>query len=400
MVSFSLFSAKAKLRKALKRQAHSNQTSSGSVMKKDFSLEDVVKFANDIVIITKAHPLDEPGPKIVYVNQAFTDLTEFTPEEVIGKTPRILQGPDSDPKTRAQMRTALERKEPFRSAIVNYSKSGRKYWLDINIIPLKDSNGEVTHFAAIERDLTEIKNAEEEIRQKNKQLAELNETKNKFLGIASHDLRNPLFTIRSFSEIIRDGMVGEVNDEQKNMLGSIYHASTFMKALLENLLDISKIESGKIELEKQIQDLNLTVKQQVEFNQLLAKKKNITLHLNLSDIPSLCFDQSAIIQVIGNFVGNAIKFSPPNTNIVITTEKTENRVKLSVRDEGPGLSKEDQQLLFQEFQRLSAKPTGGEKSTGLGLAIVKKLIHLHNGEVGVESQLGEGSTFFFHLPIK
>ncbi len=369
-------------------------------MKKDFSLEDVVKFANDIVIVTEAYPLDEPGPKIVYVNQAFTDLTGFAPEEVMGKTPRILQGPDSNPETRAAIRTALKKKEPVRTTIVNYSKSGRKYWLDINIIPLKDNKGEVTHFAAIERDLTDIKNAEEEIRKKNTQLAKLNETKNKFLGIASHDLRNPLYTIRSFSQIIQDGTVGEVNPEQKEMLGKIYNASTFMKALLENLLDISKIESGKIELESQIQDFNLTVRQQVELNQLLAKKKNITLYLTLSDLPPVSFDEGAIIQVLGNFIGNAIKFSPPNTAIFITTEKTEHDVRFSVRDEGPGLSKEDQELLFKEFQTLSAKPTGGEKSTGLGLAIAKKLINLHQGEVGVETKLGGGSTFFFSLPLE
>ena len=369
-------------------------------MEKDFSLEDVVKLTNDIVIVTEAYPLDAPGPKIVYVNKAFTDVTGFAPKEVIGKTPRILQGPDSDPETRAEIRAALKKKEPVRTVIVNYSKSGRKYWLDINIIPLKDSNGEVTHFAAIERDLTEIKKAEEEIRKKNTQLAELNETKNKFLGIASHDLRNPLYLIRSFSEIIQEGTVGDVNPEQKDMLGKIYNASTFMKALLENLLDISKIESGKIELEKRIQDFNLTVRQQVELNQLLARKKNITLHMSLSDVPPLSFDQSAIIQVIGNFIGNAIKFSPPDTDIFIATEKTENDMRFSVRDEGPGLSEEDQKLLFKEFQTLSAKPTGGERSTGLGLAIVKKLINLHQGDVGVESRLGGGSTFFFRLPIE
>ena len=369
-------------------------------MEKEFSLEDVVKFANDIVIVTEAYPLDEPGPKIVYVNKAFTDLTGFAPEEVIGKTPRILQGPDSHPETRAEIRAALKNKEPIRTVIVNYSKSGRKYWLDMNIIPLRNSNGEVNHFAAIERDLTEIKEAEEVIRKKNKELAELNETKNKFLGIASHDLRNPLFTIRSLSEILEDGTVGDVNAKQKDMLGRIYNASTFMKSLLENLLDISKIESGKIVIHKQIQDLNLIVRQQVEINQLLAEKKNITLHLNLSDFPPLSFDQSAIIQVMGNFIGNAIKFSPPNTEIFIATQKVEDKIRFSVRDEGPGLSEKDQELLFKEFQTLSAKPTAGEKSTGLGLAIVKKLIQLHKGEVGVESQLGKGSTFFFILPLE
>lgn len=369
-------------------------------MHEQFSLEDVVKFANDIVIITEASPLDPPGPRIVYVNQAFTDLTGFTPEEVIGKTPRILQGPQSDPNTRAEIRAALGRKEPFRTVIVNYSKSGRKYWLDINIIPLKSSNGEVTHFAAIERDLTDIKNAEEEIRQKNNQLAELNETKNQFLGMASHDLRNPLYTIQSFSQVMQEGMVGDVNPEQKDMLGSIYNASKFMQALLENLLDISKIESGKIDLDKQIHDFNLAVKQQVELNQLLARKKHITLHMSLGDIPALRFDKNAIIQVLGNLVGNAIKFSPPNTNIYVVTEKAKNAIRFSVRDEGPGLSQEDQELLFKEFQRLSAKPTGGEKSTGLGLAIVKKLIRLHNGDVGVKSEPGKGSTFFFSLPVE
>lgn len=369
-------------------------------MEKEYSLEDVVKFANDIVIVTEAYPLDEPGPRIVYVNKAFTDLTGFTPEEVIGKTPRILQGPDSHPETRAEIRAALEKKEPTRTIIVNYSKSGRKYWLDMNIIPLRDSNGEVTHFAAIERDLTEMKEAEEEIRKKNKELAELNETKNKFLGIASHDLRTPLFTIRSFSEILQDGTVGDVNPKQKDMLGRIYNASTFMNALLENLLDISKIESGKIEMNKQIQDFNLIVRQQVEFNQLLAGKKNIALQMDLSDIPPLSFDQGAIIQVLGNFIGNAIKFSPPNTEIFIATEQVENGIRFSVRDEGPGLSEEDQGLLFKEFQTVSTKPTAGEKSTGLGLAIVKKLITLHKGDVGVESQLGGGSTFYFTLPLE
>ncbi|WP_455244256.1 PAS domain-containing sensor histidine kinase [Petrachloros mirabilis] len=367
-------------------------------MGSQFSLEDVVRFANDIVIVTEAYPLDPPGPKIVYVNQAFTNLTGFTPEEVIGKTPRILQGPESNPHTRASIRSALDRQEPFRTVIVNYAKSGRKYWLDINLIPLKDKTGKVTHFAAIERDLTDIKKAEEEIRQKNKELEELNETKNKFLGMASHDLRNPLHTIQSFSQILEDGMVGGVNAEQKDMLGSIYNASKFMQALLENLLDISKIESGKIELDKQIRDFNLTVKQQVELQQLLAKKKQITLHMNLSEIPPVRFDQNAIMQVLGNLIGNAIKFSPPNSSIYVATERAGDRIRCSVRDEGPGLSQKDQELLFKEFQRLSAKPTGGEKSTGLGLAIVKKLIHLHNGQVGAKSMLGKGTTFFFSLP--
>lgn len=366
-------------------------------MDSSFSYEDIIKSANDIVIVTEAFPLDDPGPRIVYVNEAFTKLTGYLLDEVVGKTPRILQGKDSSPEARAEIRKALERQEPFRTTIVNYSKSGKKYWLDINIIPLRDEQGKVTHFAAIERDLTEIKQVEEEIREKNRQLQELNETKNKFLGIASHDLRNPLYLIRSFSEIMKEETVGPVTDKQKELLEKIFNSSDYMKSLLENLLDISKIESGKIDLDMKLQDLNRVVQTQFELNQLLAEKKQIRLETSLSEIPQVKFDESAIVQVMGNFIGNAIKFSPPDTRVQIVTEAREGFVRFSVRDEGPGLSPEDQKLLFGEFQTLTSKPTGGEKSTGLGLAIVKKIISLHGGKVGVESRLGEGSEFYFDL---
>lgn len=248
-------------------------------------------------------------------------------------------------------------------------------------------------------DAIEQRRGEEQLRKKNKELHDLNELKNKFLGIASHDLRNPLYLIRSYSEILIDGSPGNINANQKNLLEKIFHSSDYMRALLENLLDISKIESGKIELDKTVQDFNVIIEKQAELFQLLALKKQIKLHLKMDEIPPFAFDKNAVIQAIGNFIGNAIKFSPAKTHIHISTENVENKVKFSVRDEGPGISKEDQKLLFGEFQTLSAKPTGGEKSTGLGLAIVKKLVNLHRGEVGVTSELGKGSTFFFTLPL-
>ena len=135
-------------------------------------------------------------------------------------------------------------------------------------------------------------------------------------------------------------------------------------------------------------------------NQLVADGKNIQLHFDPGTLPAIPYDTSAITQVMGNFIGNAVKFSPPNSKVLITTESLDDFIRLSVHDEGPGLSKEDQQLLFKEFQTLSARPTGGEKSTGLGLAICKKLIHLHGGQVGVSSELGKGSTFYFSLPTR
>ncbi len=243
------------------------------------------------------------------------------------------------------------------------------------------------------------KQRQQEIREKNEELKELNETKNRFLGIASHDLRNPLYLIRSFSEVMLEGTVGEVNDSQKELLQKIFNASGFMRGLLNNLLDISKIESGKIELDRKVQDLNATATQQIELNRLLADKKQIEIEARLGEVPPVAYDQDAITQVMGNFIGNAVKFSPPGSKIQVVTEHCRDRIRFSVIDEGPGLTEEDQKLLFQEFQTLSTKPTGGEKSTGLGLAIAKKLIHLHGGEVGAVSEPGKGSTFYFTLPL-
>jgi two-component system sensor histidine kinase/response regulator len=231
----------------------------------------------------------------------------------------------------------------------------------------------------------------------NKKLAELNELKNRFLGIASHDLRNPLYLIKAYSEILKDDLNGKISNTRQNYLKKIFAASQFMETLLDNLLDISNIESGKYDLKKNEECLNALTKSQMGTHELLAKKKNIRIALELGNIPTVHCDKNAIIQIMGNFIGNAIKFSPANTKFTVRTAREGNAVRFSVTDEGPGICSEEQKLLFGEFQTLSNKPTGGEKSTGLGLAIVKKLVNLHGGNVGVNSGDEKGCTFFFDL---
>ena len=241
---------------------------------------------------------------------------------------------------------------------------------------------------------------EKKIKQQNKKLKAFNILKNKFLGIASHDLRNPIYLILSYSNILADGSMGELNDRQRQTLGKIVHSSEFMRSLLNNLLDISKIESGQITLEKITQDINTIVLNQVEMNQLLANRKNIQLHFDQMELPQLTVDKCAMIQVIDNFISNAIKFSPKDSKVLIKTESCNNHFRFSILDEGPGISEQDRKLVFGEFQTLSNKPTGGEKTTGLGLAISKKIVRLHGGKVGLESTLGKGSTFYFELPLQ
>ena len=128
-----------------------------------FSFEQLVASANDVTIVTKAQPIDDAGPEIVYVNAAFTRLTGFAPEEALGKTPRLLQGPKTDPETRQRIRDALAHGQPVRVEILNYSKTGGEYWLDLSIVPLRDATGAVTHFAAIGRELAQSKQPEEQL---------------------------------------------------------------------------------------------------------------------------------------------------------------------------------------------------------------------------------------------
>ena len=125
----------------------------------DFDFQQIVDAANDVIIVTKSDPIDPPGPEIVYVNKAFTDLTGYAPDEVMGKTPRLLQSSGTDVDTKRAIKQALQKQQPVRVTIRNYAKSGREYWLDVSILPLRDESGEVTHFAAIERDVTEQKNS-------------------------------------------------------------------------------------------------------------------------------------------------------------------------------------------------------------------------------------------------
>jgi len=238
----------------------------------------------------------------------------------------------------------------------------------------------------------------EEMAGANRKLEELNELKNRFLGIASHDLRNPLYLIKSYSEILKDDLRGKIHHTQQKFLEKIFASSQFMESLLDNLLDISKIESGKYDLNVNKECLNALIKSQIDTHKLIAEKKNITIVLDLGKILMVDCDKNAMVQIMGNFIGNAIKFSPANTKITVRTAREGNAVRFSVTDEGPGICPEEQDLLFGEFQTLSNKPTGGEKSTGLGLAIVKKLVNLHGGNVGVKSELGKGSTFLFDLP--
>lgn len=255
--------------------------------------------------------------------------------------------------------------------------------------------GEIIHRKKIEK---KLKEKTSELKVTNKNLNELNKQKNMLLGVAAHDLRNPLSSVKGFSELLLDECKNSLNKVQLEFLEMINIVSNDMLGLINDLLDISSIESGTFEVQLKKDSLSAMLKNRIEIIKIIAKKKNITIHSDISKNVVAYFDKNRLAQVIDNLISNAIKFSKHNKNIYISLFESKNFIKINIKDEGPGISPEDQKMLFSEFKKLSAKPTAGEKSAGLGLAISKKIIEAHGGKIEVESQLGAGTSFSFIIP--
>lgn len=231
-----------------------------------------------------------------------------------------------------------------------------------------------------------------EIESKNQDLLRLNQEKNEFLGIAAHDLKNPLSGILGLAEIMSLSAENISAPEITEYAGMIESSARQMFDLITNLLDVNKIESGKFDLTLTAFDLQSLLRKIIKTYQERANNKHIQLHFS-GNATQLYSDQNITQQVLDNLISNAIKYSPTEKNVYICLKTQANKVRCEIRDEGPGLSKADQEKLFGKFTRLSTKPTGGEHSTGLGLFIVKKLVTALQGEVWCESELGQGATF-------
>ncbi|MAF12457.1 hypothetical protein CMK11_18580 [Candidatus Poribacteria bacterium] len=240
----------------------------------------------------------------------------------------------------------------------------------------------------------------ENVVDQNHELDLLNHQKNQFLGMAAHDMRNPLFVIEQFSALLTGGMLGEVVAEQAKLIDRIRANSEFMLRLVDELLDITKIESGTLQLDMQPSDMVEFVQRNLALNRVVAEAKNITLAFDPpSDLAPIEMDAGKMEQVLNNLLSNAIKYSHPGTRVDVLVAFSEGHVRLSVRDEGQGIPADEQAELFTPFQQTSVQATEGEKSTGLGLAISKRIVSGHRGRIWVESEVGTGSTFHVELPV-
>ncbi len=245
----------------------------------------------------------------------------------------------------------------------------------------------------------ELANAQRELAKQNFELERLSRLKTQFLGMAAHDLRNPIGHILTCSDFLREELANVFTEEQLDFLSIIQSSSKFMLQLVEDFLDVSSIESGHLHLDRGISDPCKLLEHNVRLNAMLAQKKHIQVTLQIEGpLPALALDEGKIAQVLNNLISNAIKFSEHGTTVAVRAVAEGSGVRIAVRDQGPGIPEGEHSKLFQPFGKTSVRSTSGESSTGLGLAIVRKIVEGHGGRIWVESLVGVGSVFIFTLP--
>ncbi len=255
------------------------------------------------------------------------------------------------------------------------------------------------------------------LEEQNAALLHLNTEKNEIVGIVSHDLRNPLTTILGYAEVTRSSNYALDISEYQRFSQQIHDAATRMLGLIQRLLDVNALESGRMPIEFGTVNISEVARSVVEQYQSIAAEKSITLLYESVPNAFALADTSFVHQILENLISNALKYSPQGRSVFITIDKNDKNeqqsstinsqfptlhaqfsIFISVRDEGEGISPEDMQRLFGKFVRLTAKPTGGEHSTGLGLSIVKRMVEAMHGRVWCESERGKGATFIVELP--
>lgn len=247
--------------------------------------------------------------------------------------------------------------------------------------------------------------AQRQLARKNAELERLNQLKNQFLGMAAHDLRNPLAAIGAYSELLQDEDLGLSPAERSEFLRDIFRLSRFMNNLVDDLLSVTAIEAGQLQLQLAEVDLTHLVQRNIARHRLLAAHKEIDILLQVgaedgvSRLPPLWLDAAKIEQVLDNLVSNAVKFSPPRAQVQVRLSAERDAALLAVQDQGPGISPAEIERLFQPFGRGSARGTGGERSTGLGLVIAKRIVEGHQGRIWLTSEAGAGAIFFVSLPL-
>ena len=341
--------------------------------------------------------------RLLRVNRAWEAALGFSIEELLGRALQELVHPDDRPSAEAALSKTREGGDVENLELRFRSKSGDYRWLAGSATP-DPERGVI--FAAV-RDLTERKQLEQELRESNASLREQNQRaeaatrmKSEFLANMSHELRSPLNGIIGFSEMLCDGKLGAVDARPRGFVERIHASALHLLDLINGVLDLSKVEAGRMEFQPEPVVVSELAAEVIGSLHSLAIRKCLRIEMEIEpDANRVIIDPGKLKQILHNYLSNALKFTRDGGRIVVRLKaEGANQVRLEVADDGPGIRQEDQGRLFGQFQQLDAGRAKRHQGTGLGLALTKRLVEAQGGAVGVESEAGEGSTFFAVLP--
>lgn len=340
---------------------------------------------------------------IEYVNPKFEKLTGYTLEEVKGENPRIQQSGEMPAEVYKELWDTIKSGNDWQGQFHNKKKNGDSYWEFATISPIKNSEGETTHFIAIKEDITDLKNTEDALRDAKEEAEKATKAKSIFLANMSHELRTPLNAIIGYSELLEEVADEEGVGETINPdLSKIHSAGGHLLSLINNILDLSKAEAGKMDTHQEIFEIPLVLDEVRSLIEPQAKKNGNTVEVKIDDsADSMTSDRTKLIQMLINLMGNACKFTKDGT---ITLEaccesgREGEQVIFKIIDTGIGMTDEQVGRVFQEFSQADSSTTRKYGGTGLGLAISRLFARMQGGNISVQSEYGKGSVFTLTLP--
>lgn len=350
-------------------------------------LGEAVKQSGVCTIIT-----DATG-KIEYINPAFTQINGYMPAEVYGKTPGILNSGLQDAAFYQDMWATICTGKIWSGTLQNVRKNGEIYWVRLKIAPVTNEQGEITNFVGIETDISEFIEAREKAERANK-------AKSEFLSSMSHELRTPLNAINGFAQLLEIDRQTTLTPKQSGHVEQIKNAGAHLLELIDEILDLARVEAGKMAFHFQDVDTRVMLNECVELSAASYNHLNVEiLNKTASDLPALYTDLTRVKQVFLNLISNAKKYNVENGHVYLESEVLEDgMLRLLVRDTGPGIPPKYQSELFKPFSRLGAENSNIE-GTGIGLVLTKQIVEEMQGRIGFESIKGEGTTFWVEFPI-
>jgi PAS domain S-box-containing protein len=394
----------------------------GQSLQTSDTLRATLKEVEDLKTALDEHAIvaiTDPQGRITFVNDKFCAISHYTREELIGQDHRIINSGYHSKAFIRDLWGTIGRGRVWNGEIRNRAKTGSYYWVATTIVPFLDEQGKPRQYVAIRADITERKEAEQALREAHDDLelkvarrtAELqaakeraesaDRLKSEFLATMSHELRTPLNGIIGFTELLVAGRPGPLTAKQNQYLGEVLASGRHLLHLINDVLDLSKVEAGKVELFPERFPVQTLVDEVCASLSMLSEQKHLTVSRHLSPDPLMVtLDRRRLVQVLYNLVSNAIKFTPPQGHVEIHgAHNAEGRLHLEVRDTGIGIKAEDFPKLFVEFQQLDSGVNRRYQGTGLGLALTRKIVEFQGGTITFTSKVGVGTTFIVELPI-